>query len=57
MLLGVVCWGVGGAEMDGTTGVGEKRLWLTGYGDLVLVSLPVKENKMCKTISSNAETK
>lgn len=48
-LLGVACWGVGGAEIDGTTGVGERRLWLTGYGDLVIESLPVREDNTCQS--------
>ena len=44
-MLEVAC-GVGGAEIDGTTGVGERRLWfIEGFG-LVLVPLPAKENKM-----------
>lgn len=44
-MLGVAC-GVGGAEIDGTTGVGERRLWFIECFGLVLVSLPAKENKM-----------
>lgn len=44
-VLGVAC-GVGGAEIDGTTGVGERRLWFIECFGLVLVSLPAKENKM-----------
>ena len=46
MLLQAFSCGVGGAEIDGTIGVGERRLWLTRYGDLMLLFLPTKENKM-----------
>ena len=30
-MLGVPCCGVGGAEIDGTTSMGDKRLWLIEY--------------------------
>ena len=45
-VLGVACCGVGGAEIDGTTGVGERRLWFLEYCGLVIVSLPARENQM-----------
>lgn len=45
-VLGVACCGVGGTEIDGTTGVGDRRLCLIEYCGLVLVSLPARENKI-----------
>jgi len=44
-VLGVACCGVGGAEIDGTTGEGDRRLWFLKYCGLLLVSLPARKKK------------
>lgn len=61
IVLVVACCGVGGAEIDGTTGEGERRLWFLKYCGLLLVSLPARKkhilyaSQICTKVTKKLE--